>query len=76
MTITNPEFKTYNPGKDGGYEIAKVRELFDDFLDNLKVYIHEGRALSIVKTKLEEASFHGIKAIAQRHNDLFDNSED
>ena len=67
MLISNPEFQTYQATEEGILRIRQTRALFDGLLNNLKDLLPEGREFSLVKTKLEEASFFAIKAISKAH---------
>ena len=62
--MKNKEFQVHILN-DSGITTAKlIAALFDDLLEALKSNISEGRELSIVKTKLEEACFFAKKGIA------------
>lgn len=60
----NKEFASTKVTKEGVDKINKTREIFDGALEELKKICPEGREFSLVKTKLEEASFYAIKAIS------------
>lgn len=60
----NKEFSSTKVTKEGVEKINKTREIFDSALEQLKAICPEGRELSLVKTKLEEASFFAIKAVS------------
>lgn len=60
----NKEFSTTKVTPEGVQKINQSRAIFDKTLDELKTICPEGRELSLVKTKLEEASFFAVKAIS------------
>lgn len=60
----NREFATHKLNEEGTTKVHKVRNVFDHALEQLKHLCPEGREFSITKTKLEEASFFAIKAVA------------
>lgn len=62
----NKEFAVHilnPPGKEKAQAIAAA---FDSCLEQLKTMCPDGRNLSIVKTKLEEACFFAKKAMAEQ----------
>ena len=61
----NPEFAVHVLSDDGLTKAADIASEFDALLDELKDILPEGRYLSIVKTKLEEACFFAKKAVAE-----------
>lgn len=62
----NPEFATHMLNDDGIYKAKHIQEIFDVCLNSLTPLCSgSGRELSIVKTKLEEASFFAKKAMAK-----------
>jgi hypothetical protein len=72
MSITNPEFQSHRLNETGIKKVDQVKELFDDLLSELtndiwafhSPLLPEGRHLSIVKTKLEEACMFAVKAVS------------
>lgn len=60
----NPEFQVHILTTEGVEKAQKIAAIFDGALNDLKAVCPEGRGLSIVKTKLEEASFFAKKAMA------------
>lgn len=63
----NSEFETYKTNDLGLETIASIRKHFDGLLEDLVHCIPVGRELSLVRTKLEEASFFAVKAIAKNN---------
>lgn len=61
----NKEFQVHMLTEDGKSKAQAIASAFDECLEKLKGLCPEGRELSIVKTKLEEASFFAKKAMAQ-----------
>ena len=53
-----------NLNAKGVHATQQVAESFSNLLDELTSYCPEGREFSIVKTKLEEASFFAKKAVS------------
>lgn len=53
-----------NLNAKGVYATQQVAESFSNLLEELAGYCPEGREFSIVKTKLEEASFFAKKAVS------------
>lgn len=64
----NPEFKVHILNETGIFKAHRIAQKFDELLNNLKDLCPEGRELSIVKTKLEEASFFAKKSMAKDIN--------
>lgn len=60
----NPEFKVYSLNQQGIRNAQDIADIFDQTLDQLSTYCSAGREWSIVRTKLEEASFFAKKAMA------------
>ena len=66
----NDQF-TVHKLNDGGLEKAQaIAEAFDLLLEKLKKEVPEGRELSLVKTKLEEACFFAKKGMARQNENL------
>ncbi len=63
-TSKNSEFATHILNESGKQKAAAIQETFDTALNTLATICKPGRELSIVKTKLEEASFFAKKAMA------------
>lgn len=66
MTIRS-EFVSATLNAQGIEKVTKVREAFSALLDVVEESTREGgdhRSLAIVRTKLEEASFYAVKAVA------------
>lgn len=65
MPKIRPEFASHRLNEDGLEAMTATKERFSDLLDDLEAYIGPGgREMAIVRTKLEEACFFAIKAIA------------
>lgn len=64
MKTTNPEFEVHMLNESGIAKANAIAFSFDTFLTELKEMCPEGRHMSIVRTKLEEASFFAKKAMA------------
>lgn len=60
----NPEFAVYMLNEEGKNQARAIQDAFDSCLNTLELVCIEGRSLSIVKTKLEEACFFAKKAMA------------
>lgn len=54
----------YKLNDQGIEEVAKAKKMFSDFQDTILSHLHDSREKSIVKSKLEEASFYVTKSIA------------
>lgn len=63
MTV-NAEFQVHKLNDEGMRKAIAIADAFDDLMEDLKALMPEGRALSIVKTKLEEACFFAKKGMA------------
>lgn len=61
----NPEFEVHILNERGIAAAKELAEIFDKTLDQLSTYCSPGREWSIVKTKLEEASFFAKKSLAK-----------
>lgn len=57
-------FKTHLLNDEGKVLARKIADLFDDALESAKALGVDGRELSLVTTKLEEACFFAKKSIA------------
>lgn len=67
MTVENTEFKVHLLNEDGIKKAKKLALMYDQFLTKLlKTIGGPSRELSIVKTKLEEASFFSKKCMASK----------
>lgn len=67
MTAENKEFKVHLLNESGIEKAKKMALLYDNLLSELLKMIGEpSRELSIVKTKLEEASFFSKKCMAMK----------
>lgn len=62
--MTNPEFAVHKLNDLGMKNANEIATMFDALLERLKTVCPEGREFSIVKTKLEEASFFAKKSMA------------
>ena len=60
----NNEFKVHKLDDEGLIHMKEIAESFNNLLNGLENIKLEGRYLSIVKTKLEEACFFAKKGIA------------
>lgn len=61
----NPEFEVHLLNEEGIQKAKAIAFLFDSMLEDLKPMCPEGREFSLVKTKLEEASFFAKKSMAR-----------
>ena len=62
--MSRPEFETHVLNEVGMSRAKIIGNLFTEFLNELESVVPEGRHLSIVKTKLEDACFHAKKGMA------------
>lgn len=62
--VKNPEFAVHMLNDNGKEKAKRIQELFDRCLNGLQDVCMDGRHLSIVKTKMEEACFFAKKAMA------------
>lgn len=60
----NSEFAVHKLNDQGMDKASQIATMFDVLLERLKTVCPEGREFSIIKTKLEEASFFAKKAMA------------
>jgi hypothetical protein len=68
----NPEFQSHRLSPEGINKVERVKHMFNYLLESLtcinctehQVSIPQGRYLSIVKTKLEEACMFAVKAVS------------
>jgi hypothetical protein len=60
------EFSVHKLNPSGLERALQIAEAFDQLLGELTLLVSEGRYLSIVKTKLEEACFFAKKGMAQQ----------
>lgn len=61
-----PEFEVHMLNESGKEKSRSIAMAFDILLNNLENDMKEGRYLSIVKSKLEEACFYAKKSMASR----------
>lgn len=64
MSQTDPLFRVHRLNEGGMKNAQEIAEAFDTCLAKLRTLCPEGREFSIVKTKLEEASFFAKKSMA------------
>lgn len=62
-------FKVHMLTEEGKAKAKVIAEAFDALLTTLDGIVPTGRLLSIVTTKLEEASFFAKKAMAERNSE-------
>ena len=62
--LVNPLFSFHKLNEDGIQRAVAIAKAFDELLKTLNEICPDGREFSIVKTKLEEASFFAKKSIA------------
>jgi hypothetical protein len=62
-----PEFAVHMLNQEGKEKAAKIAIAFHNLLEEISSICPEGREMSIVKTKLEEASFFAKKAMAKNN---------
>ena len=60
----NKEFQVHRLNEAGMKSAQDIAQAFDECLEKLLVLCPDGRALAIVRTKLEEAAFFAKKAMA------------
>jgi hypothetical protein len=60
------EFKFHKLNESGISKASVIAELFDALLGDLEIMCGQGREFSLVRTKLEEASFFAKKAMAMK----------
>lgn len=65
VKMEHSEFKVHILNDDGIQKAKDIAKLFNEFLTNLEKLCPTGREFSIVKTKLEEASFFAKKSMAK-----------
>jgi len=58
------EFEVHLLNDLGIAKAKRIAQEFDDFLTKIENLVPQGRSFSIVKTKLEEASFFAKKGMA------------
>ena len=69
--MVDPLFQFHRLNETGIQKAQYIAETFSIVLSDLKKWCPESREFSIVKTKLEEASFFAKKAVAnQQENQL------
>ena len=66
MSIETNCLIDYKLNDDGIKKLKEAKKIFSDFQQSVLGALHPSRETSIVKSKLEEASFYMSKAIAQR----------
>jgi hypothetical protein len=62
--VIHAEFKTHRLNEMGMDKAQEISEQFDNLLFNLENICPPGREFSLVRTKLEEASFYAKKSMA------------
>jgi hypothetical protein len=71
------EFRSFKVNRSAVKDMDMVRNVMETALDNLEKIINkQGREMSIVKTKMEEAGFFAIKAIASNPVNWIDEDKD
>lgn len=64
--MANELFEVHMLNDDGKKKASNLADAFSNLLSIIEELCPEGRELSIVKTKLEEASFFAKKAMAKQ----------
>lgn len=60
----HPLFDSHQLNNRGKTLTVRIAEEFTDILENLEQWCLEGRDLDIVRTKLQEAKFYAVRAMA------------
>lgn len=60
----NPEFAVHMLNEQGKVKARQIQQTFDICLNRLTELCMDGRSMSLVRTKLEEACFFAKKAMA------------
>lgn len=68
--MPKPEFEVYILNAEGERKAEEIAEMFSDLLANLELVVPDGRDLSIVKTKLQEACFFAKRGMAQFNREV------
>lgn len=66
MTIQTNRLFDYQLNEQGIEELKEAKRVFSEMQDQVLGRLRPGRNTSIVKTKLEEASFYMSRAIAEQ----------
>ena len=66
----NKEFEGHMMNEAGKEYAKMIAGAFDMLLESIKMICPEGRELSIVKTKLEEACLYAKKSIASNSEEI------
>jgi len=64
MRNLDPLFSSHKLRPEATTRVNAVKESFDDLLHTLRTLCPPGREFALVKTKLEEACFYAVKAVA------------
>jgi len=62
----NKEFAVHMLNDEGRKKACRIAEIFDATLTDLTAFCPDSREMSIVRTKLEEASFFAKKSMAMQ----------
>lgn len=62
---TNKEFRVHKLDEFGLSKMQEIADIFDNALTSIINICPEGRELSIVRTKMEEACFFAKKSMAE-----------
>jgi hypothetical protein len=62
--MSNPLFSSVELSEQGLIKVNNIRRYFTVLMDNLEYELPgNSREISIIRTKLEEASFYSVKAV-------------
>lgn len=62
--MTSPLFQVHRLNEDGAKKAEEIAAAFNGCLQSLQGMCPEGREFAIAKTKMEEACFFALKAMA------------
>ena len=64
--MSNSLFAPHGLNETGGKKAGRIQQLFEGLMAEVESILTDGRELSLVRTKLQEASFFAVRGVAMK----------